>query len=479
MSTFSGLSIGLSSLYAQRRGLELTGHNVANANTEGYSRQRLRLEADGGPLVPALHSRWNGAGNGVTTADVERLRDVFLEARSVQERGSDAGLRGGQVLLGRVETILSEPGDSGIQSQLADFWSGWDDVANQPDSLAARSQLLERSQTLATGLNGASERLEKQWSASREQLDATVQDVNATASSVAEYNRRIMIATKSGLSPHDLADQRDLMVQRLGQLAGVTLRPGDAGSVDVYLGGTALVRGDTAERLAATGPHAMPPPQIDPPTATTTPLVSVSWERDGYPVGLGGSAGGLVQGMNDVLPRHRDQLSQLSGALLTQVNVVHAAGFDSAGAPGGDFFVSDGSGRLTLAFHDPAKVAASDSADTYTDPTTGEVSGNRGGANAARLAELSAAHGGPDELYRQIVVALGVEAQTANRRVDIQTTILSQIDAAREAEAGVNLDEEMTSMLAYQRAYEGAARFVSAVDQMLDTLINRTGVVGR
>ena len=478
MSTFSGLSVGLSSLYAQRRGLELTGHNIANSNTEGYSRQRLRLEANGGPIVPAIHSMWNGAGNGVTAADVQRLRDVFLEARSVQERGTDAGLRGGQVLLGRVEAILAEPGDSGIQSQLADFWAGWDDVANQPDSLAARSQLLERSHTLASGLNGAAERLEKQWSASREQLDATVQDINATAASVAEYNEAIMSATKAGLSPHDLADQRDLMVQRLGELAGVTLRSGDAGSVDVYLGGTALVRGDAAERLAVTGPASMPKPKIAPPEPTRTPLVGLTWERDGYPISTGGSSGGLVQGVNDVLPRYRDQLSELSGKLLTQVNGVHAKGFDKSGAPGGAFFTASGDGRLTLAFTDPAKVAASGS--NVTDPQTGAViSGDRGGANAARLAELSAAKGGPDEVYRQIVVGLGVEAQTANRRVDIQTNILSQIDAAREAEAGVNLDEEMTSMLAYQRAYEGAARFVSAVDQMLDTLINRTGIVGR
>jgi flagellar hook-associated protein 1 FlgK len=473
VSTFSGLSVGLSSLYAQRRGLELTGHNISNANTEGYSRQRLRLQADGGPLIPAIHSRWNGAGNGVTTAEVERLRDVFLEARSVQERGTDAGLRGGQVLLGRVEAILSEPGDSGIQSQLADFWSGWDDVANQPDNLAARSQLIERAQTLASGLNGASERLEKQWSASREQLAATVQDINATAASVAEYNRAIMSATKAGLSPNDLADQRDLMVQRLGELAGVTLRPGESGSVDVYLGGTALVRGDAAERLAVTGPESMPQPQIDPAAKTATPLVGLAWERDSYPVTAGGSAGGLVQGMNDVLPRHRDQLSALSGKLITQVNEVHTAGYDQNGLPGGDFYTTSADGRLAVAFTDPERVAASDEGDPLS-PTP-----NRNGGNAARLAELSTAKGGPDELYRQIVVGLGVEAQTANRRVDIQSNILSQIDAAREAEAGVNLDEEMTSMLAYQRAYEGAARFVSAVDQMLDTLINRTGIVGR
>ena len=155
MSTFSGLNIGLSSLYAQRRGLELTGHNIANANTEGYSRQRLRPAGRRRPARRRLHSRSNGAGNGVMVAGVDRLRDVFLEARGAQERGTAAGLAGDRVLLGRVEAILSEPGDAGLQSQLADFWDGWDDVANQPDSLAARSQLLERARTLAAGINGA------------------------------------------------------------------------------------------------------------------------------------------------------------------------------------------------------------------------------------------------------------------------------------------------------------------------------------
>lgn len=478
MSSFSGLNVGLSSLYAQRRGLELTGHNIANANTEGYSRQRLRLEGDGGPLVPAMHAQWNGAGNGVTSEGVQRLRDVFLESRAVQERGTDAGLRGGQVLLSRVEAILSEPGDTGIQGQLADFWAGFDDVANQPDNLAARSQLLERAQTLASGLNGASERLETQWSASREQLDATVQDINATAASVADYNKAIITATRAGLSPNDLTDQRDLMVQRLGDLAGVSVRPGEAGSVDVFLGGTALVRGSSAERLTLMGaakgsvaPSSMPPPKIDPAAATKTPLVGVAWERDGYPTSIGGSVGGLVQGLNDVLPRYRDQLSALSGSLLTEVNAQHRKGYDQAGAPGGAFFGTV-AGRLTIAIADPAKVAASDVGGVGVAP-------NRSGGNAGKLADLSALKGGPDERYRQTVVGLGVEAQTANRRVDIQTNILRQIDAAREAESGVNLDEEMTTMLAYQRAYEGAARFVSAVDSMLDTLINRTGIVGR
>jgi flagellar hook-associated protein 1 FlgK len=455
VSTFSGLNIGLSSLYAQRRGLEVTGHNIANSNTEGYSRQRVNLEADAGPLTPAIHSVYGGAGAGVDLKGVQRLRDVFLESRALRERGTEAELRGGQVLLSRVEGILAEPSDAGIQSQLSDFWAGWDDVANHPTDLAGRSQLIERARTLANGLNTAVDRIDAQRTASQEQLAVTVADINATAAAVANYNKAIMSATRAGLSTNDLSDQRDLLVQRLGTVAGVALRAGDAGSVDVLLGGRALVSGRSAEALVAQ--------QSAGPVGPS----SVRW-ADGAPAPVGGDAGGLAQGINTILPRYREGLLAIAQQLDTDVNKQHAEGFDQGGLAGGPFFSRDATGRLGVALTNARKVAASSA-----------PGGDAGGGNALKIAGFAGAANGPDADYRKLVVQLGVDAQSANRRLDIQANIFTQIDAAREADAGVSLDEEMTNMLAFQRAYEGAARLVSAVDQMLDTLINRTGLVGR
>jgi flagellar hook-associated protein 1 FlgK len=469
MSSFSGLNIGLSSLYASRRALELTGQNISNVNTEGYSRQRVDLQSVGGPIKPALHAKYDGVGNGVMVAGVDRLRDMFLEARALTERGTAAGLAGDRVLLGRVEAVLSEPGDAGIQRQLADFWGGWDDVANKPDSLASRSQLIERAQTLAAGMNGAVDKLDAQYDASHQQLTATVLDINAVAVGVADFNRAIVSATQAGNSANDLLDKRDVLVQRLGELAGATVTHGEFGSVDVMLGDTALVKGATTAPLKVQGAGGTPP---------GSQPVAVVWadpadaDATGPEAVVGGAAGSLARGLNDVLPRYRAQLTGIADTVLTQVNAVHNAdAFDQAGQPGKPFFSSTG-GRLVVAVTDPAQVAASASAGTAG-------TGDRGGAKAAQLAELSTAKGGADELYRRTVVALGVEAQAAGRRVEIQDNILAQVDAARESESGVSLDEEMTNMLAFQKAYEGSARFVSAIDQMLDTLINRTGVVGR
>jgi len=209
VSNFSGLNIGLSSLYAQQRGLQVTGHNIANANTDGYSRQRVDLSANHGPVSPAVHSRWSGAGNGVTVDGTDRVRDEFLEGRALVEHGRDAALRAVNGVLREVETTFAEPGDIGLQSQMSDFFNGWDDVANNPDDLAARTQLLERAETLATGLNRAAAGLTGLRDVSVQQLDALTEEVNATATRVAELNQAVSVATRSGLSPNDLADQRD------------------------------------------------------------------------------------------------------------------------------------------------------------------------------------------------------------------------------------------------------------------------------
>ncbi len=455
MSSFSGLNVGLSSLFAQRRGLELTGHNVANANTEGYSRQRVQLQGAGGPTTPALHSRWTGAGNGVTIAGDERLRDAFLEGQSLRERGKDTQLRTQQTTLSRLEGVFGEPSDSGLASQLSDFWSGFDAVAKNPTDRAARSQLLERAATLANGLNDTLSRMDGQVSGSLEKLGVVVSDVNATAETVASLNRAIVSGTRAERNVNDLKDQRDVLVQRLASLTGATVEQGDAGSVDVVLDGRPLVSGRTANALEV-GSGAAP---------------SVVWSDDGAEAATGGEAGGLLHSLNTVVPRYREGLAQVATRLADVVNAQHSAGYDRSGAhPTTDFFVKQPDGRLVVGISDPDRVAAS---------STGTAGGDAGGGNALVLARQGSLDGGPDQAYRALVVTLGVEAQTANRSVDIQAAILGQVDAARESDAGVNLDEEMTNMLAYQRAYEGAARFLTSVDQMLDTLINRTGLVGR
>jgi flagellar hook-associated protein 1 FlgK len=315
---------------------------------------------------------------------------------------------------------------------------------------------VEDGKTLAAGFSQLDAALATQRSASIDELSSLVGEVNTTAASLAQLNDSIASAINNGFSPNELEDQRDKLISQLAEQVGVTVRPGDVnGTLDVFVGGTALVRGNRASAL-----------QVD-VGADAAQTVKVTWAADDYPAGVAGTAGGLLSGINDVIPRYRSGLAAVAQQLSDDVNALHRTGYALDGSTGRDFFVtgSDGSIQVNPAIvADPSLVAASSSAGATRD-----------GSLAQQIAELT----GAGNRYHQLVVGLGTESQAVNRRVDVQKSVVQNVDAARDSAAGVNLDEEMTSMLQFQHAYDAASRFLTAVDQTLDTLINSTGIVGR
>jgi flagellar hook-associated protein 1 FlgK len=459
MSTFSGISTALSGLYAQRRGLDVTGQNIANVNTEGYSRQRAELSAVAANSHASMWSVSENVGGGVDVAGIGRMRDAFLEARSRAEHARSAYLDTRTTSLEDVERTLTEPSDTGIAAQLGELWAGFDDVANRPGDEAARNQLLQRVGTITGTLNASSNALSRQWDAQREQLDGLVGEVNETAKGVAELNQSIVRATQEGLPSNELADRRDLLAQKLAELTGGVGRVGEDGSLDFYLDGTAIVSGARAEVLGVSGADRLTDVGADP--------VVVTWVRGGRPAGIsGGTIGAIAENLGVTLPGYTQQLDRVANALAAVVNTQHQAGYDQDGNPGGPLFTGTTAATIGVAITDPRKIAA---AGVQT------ALGNRDGSNATALAKLKSSADGPDSAWRTMVVGIGVTVQTANRRSEIQTTVTAAADGLRDSVAGVNLDEEMANMLAYQRAYEGAARVLSAIDSVLDTLINRMG----
>ena len=172
MSTFSGLNTATTALWAQRRALDVTGQNIANVNTEGYSRQRVDLQALGGSAVPAFYSTSPGIGGGVSADDVTRIRDAFLEGRGHTEHANGARLTAEAERLQLVEQAFREPGDTGIQSLLSDMWSGWEDVANQPQGRGRPRSGLQRLETPGRRHpRSATATLGAQWTQTRESLE--------------------------------------------------------------------------------------------------------------------------------------------------------------------------------------------------------------------------------------------------------------------------------------------------------------------
>jgi flagellar hook-associated protein 1 FlgK len=469
LSTFSGLTGALSALHAQRHGMDVTGQNIANANTDGYSRQRVNLEATGGSTVPAIYSISDGASGGVTVTDVGRIQDTFLETRARIEHGQSAYLAGKQQVYDRIEQVFKEPSKTGLQSQLSDFWKSWHDLVNQPGDPAARTQVLAQATTVASTIKDSYATLGSLWQTGREQLDGYATDLNSAAERVAQLNQAIVRSGQAGLPANELADQRDLLVLHISELTGASTLARPDGSVDVFISGSPLVNGANYRQVSVTGAQRMEDQSVTP--------VRLVWDKPANtPVAVtSGTIAATMETLGTTLPGYGVGLDKVAAALANTVNTQHKLGLDLQGNAGVDFFSSTKAANFGVALTSTNQIAAAVKPPAGAPPGTGKYDGN----NADALAGLATAADGPDREYRQFIIDLGSAKQTVDRRAAIQGAITSDVDSARISQSGVNLDEEMSNLISYQRAYQAASRVITTVDDMLDTLINRTGLVGR
>jgi flagellar hook-associated protein 1 FlgK len=468
-SSFGSINTALTGLYANRRGLDVSGQNIANVNTQGYTRQRVQLQAVVGGSSAAMYARSDGLGDGVAVTDVQRLRNEFLEGRGRTEHGASAYLDTQASVYNSIEDVFAEPGDTALQAQFHDMWGSWSDVANSPNDPAARSALLQQSATVVDGLHNAYGSLGSQWESLRGQASAFAAEVNQTATAIAELNKNIVLAKASGATVNELEDQRDLHVMHLAEMVGATTSKRDNGAMDVFIGGGALVSEFNTRDIKVAGAGRLEDQATD--------GVQLQW-MDGTATSVGGKMGAIVDSLTTVIPGISGKLDAVAKKLVDVVNAAHQGGFDLDGNPGEPFFSGTNASDIKInpnVMGDPRKVAASKT-NILPDGSTG---GNFDGSIADALSRTGARTDGPDKAYQNMIADLGVESQTSGRRADIQYNITLQIDSAREAEAGVNLDEEMTNLLTFQRGYEASSRVLTTIDSMLDQLINRTGLVGR
>jgi flagellar hook-associated protein 1 len=446
--TFSSLSTALSALHYNRVAMDVHGSNVANVGTEGYTRRRVVGESVGAPSVPALWSRFDGAGTGVRVGSIDRMVDPLLDARARTEHGEQFLLDGRSEVLLRVESGLGEPGDNGVAAALSAYWSAWHDVANNPGDTAARSQLLARANALTSAVGSQARLVGTEWSDQSVKLDAVKTEINTIATDLAKLNDTIRIGKASDTQVGTLEDRRDQLTLRLAELAGATSTVAGDGTVEVKVGGAVLVSGSTAHTFGVGGATALGDP------------VTLSVGGNAVSVATG-TVGAVVSLMDRTLPDYVRRLDEFAESLATTVNAQHTQGFDRAGVAGGAFFTGTTAATLQVALAGPDQVAAS------------AVQGTLDNSNADAIAQLSTV----DDGYRRLVTDFGAEVASAQRVADNQRVLTNQVDASRESLSGIDLDEEMVSMLAHQRAYEAAARVLTTVDSVLDTLINRTGLV--
>ncbi|KRF37469.1 flagellar hook-associated protein FlgK [Nocardioides sp. Soil805] len=462
--TFGSVNTALSALRYHQTVMDVASGNIANVSTDGYARRRVVGEAVGAPAQPAMWSRYDGHGDGVRVGSLDRLVDPLLDARARREHGTQSYLDTRTAALARVEASLGEPAGDGISGALADVRSAWHDLANNPDSSAARTQVLATATGFVDAVAVQRRSVESEEGDQRMALLADLDQANALASDLAATNEAISAARLTGNDASGLLDARDQMALRLSELTGSTAVENGQGGLDVTVGGVALVAGNRAGRLDVSA-------GINPDgTADGAPLALSVTPPGGAATavaGLRGQAGGRVELLSTTLPALRSSLQGVAQQVADAVNAAHRSGYDAQGTPGGPLLGVDPAapgGPLVLLVTDPALLAAS-----------GVGGGpNRDGGNATAVANALA---GPEQSYQRFVTVLGSDVASTRRLAATQQNLTGQVDGSREQLSGVSLDEEMVTMMQAQRSYEAAARVMTTLDSVLDTLINRTGLV--
>ncbi|HEX8941064.1 MAG TPA: flagellar hook-associated protein FlgK [Candidatus Limnocylindrales bacterium] len=467
-SAWFGLNTALSALRAAQTQLDVSAHNTANANTPGYSRQRVELIAGEPYSYPAFNRSGlpGQIGTGVTVAQIQRVRDAFLDGQLREQLGLQGQWQTRSDELAKVETILPEPASSGLGSALSTFWNAWQDVATDPSSTAARTALLEQAATLAQRFGSAAGQLKSLIGGQDYQVGQQVASVNDLAARIASLNAQIQRVAVTGDQPNDLADQRDQLLAQLSTILPVDVQPQADGTVNVLVGGTDLVSGLRA-RAVTTAPdavgHAVP-----------------TWSSGGA-VELGdGRLAQYVALRDTVLPGYLAQLNTLAKGIADAVNGLHQSGVDESGAAGLAFFTyATGDEAASLAVNaavaaDPTKVAAATAANQPGD-------GGQAGAIADLRSALLFGSGtqSATDFYAGLVGRVGSDTRQAADMATNQGLVVDHLQQLQQSTSGVSLDEEAADMIRFQHAYQAAARVITAMDEMLDQLVNRTGLVGR
>jgi flagellar hook-associated protein 1 FlgK len=455
------LSAGTASLAAQRAAVATASHNIQNANTPGYARQRAVIEA----TLPAERVGGAWVGQGARLQTIQQARDRFIEAQLPGYLGNAAR---SQVAASALEAVsaLDPEGPGNLGDALGGFYASLRALAQNAGDAGTRQAALGAARTLALAFNRTRAGLEDARTGLDARLAGSLDEVNGLAASVARLNGEIRAARAGGAEPNDLLDARQKAVDQLATLTGAAPVATSDGDVSLFLpGGTALVTSMSAATLSAVGD-----------AANAGHLALRIAQPGGAPRALaavGGELGGLLDARDGALEDAVSGVDALAFGLAGTVNAAHRAGYGLDGATGRDLLdagpSADGAAaRLSVAaaiLQDPARLAASSSATT--------LPGDGGNALALVETERQAASGGLDPFaaLARVTSAFGASAQRLAAAASQDAALKDHLVTMREATSGVSIDEELIEMQKAQRAFEAISKVIQVSNEMFDTLL--------
>ena len=564
MGLTSALGIGRTALAAYQAALQITGQNIANIATPGYTRTSAQLSAVAGPRLAV-----GQLGQGVRITSVRRSISETLEARLRNAISDKTSAGAERDTLSRVEGLFDPLGNTNLGSLMSEFFGALNDLQNNPDNIASRGIVISAATTLAERIRSTRSSLIQLRNELNTEIQSVVQQGDELATKIAAINKQVALAEAGQNGPAaSLRDERDQLLSELSGLFDITTREQPNGAVNVYIGNESLVQLGTSFGLKT----------VTELNADGLASAVVRFKINNGPVtASSGQVEGLINSRDVHSQAQFAQLDALASALIHEVNKIHSGGQGLQGFSTitglslvtdptqpltaldngidfiprtGSFFIDvkdtnsgsvvrtqinidlDGIGTDTtldsLAADINANVAgvtatvlpngqlqltaAAGSTFTFSNDTSGTlaalnintfftgrdsrdinvnslIAGNPAllaaaqsdftgdGSNATALSSLQdtavASLNGVslNEFYNAAMADLAVRSSAANSAVDAADIIADSLTVQRESISGVNLDEEAISLVSFQRAFEGVARYMNVVDEMLQTLL--------
>jgi flagellar hook-associated protein 1 len=452
---FQGIETASRALRSFQTSLNTTGHNIANVNTKGYSRQVADLQA-----TQPLEYFANGIkdiGTGVSVNQINRIRDQFLEARRQISYGEQGRHEGNLASLEKVQALFLDPQAKGISTSVDKFFNSWSALGSDPSNPGLRQDVQSAGRELSQKIRGTYNDLKTLGVSQDTQITKTISDIQTWSDKVGTLNTDIRKNIAQGGSPNDLMDQRDEAIAELSKLVDIHTHPASDGTLSVFMGSFTLV-----DQIGS-----KPFPTIANPTNSTVSDGSLTWAV----------AGGRLKGLFDsknTTDQYVTQLDTLADTVKTQVNSMHTTGFTQTGATLQNFFYNDPLGVNVGANYFILDAAIDASTQNIA---VGATTAKGDGSIALGISQLRdtnlAALGGttPSNYYNTMLNGVGNAVKLAKNNVDTAYALSEQVDSQIQEIAGVSLDEEMANMMKFQKSYQASARVFSIMDETVSDLI--------
>ena len=470
MGILNVLQSGKSGMSTAKAGIATAGHNIANTNTEGFSRQRVQSEANVSKQMAGSGGPYVGEGSKITR--IERINDEYLEKQLREGQRDLSYHEEKQVFLGQIEDTFNEMNGDGINRVVARFFNDFRKLSNDPSSEAIRQSLRESSQAMVNDFRRIRKETEGVSSHIDTRIDGYMSELNSYAKDLGELNVRISHAENTKTDAPDLEDRRDVVLKKMSALVDITIHKDNNNMVNVDIKNVGpLVTGPNTTLLSL----GRAPAQLD-----GSPENSLQASRS--PFGnqyvttsmQGGKLGALVETRDKAVSMVLNRLDQMAHSIVSSVNEIHQKGFTQDGRTNVDFFKPmDSVARAaeTLSLSDDIKNSHSNIALALQPDAPGD---NR---NALAIANLQNSHlmnngnSTIDDYYNSIISDVGVASSRNSEAMGQQRSILTQLNKVRDQVSGVSIDEETTNLMQFQHAFDASARVIKVADEMLDTVL--------